>query len=355
MKKANLIIIILVLGLSSGCAKKFKKEGRELIEHQASTIRFLGYKQSVKVNVSPQEIEQYYFNPQNLASSLVGGDIKAEVISGDKFEKIGDRMVVEGRISGIKFLITAILVSHQPGEKFSFIYQLGDQAMGIIRYQLKPLAQGTKVMIQSETEEISPFLEELFQGLKITEKVVKGGDLAVAQMQAHFDPSLKVEEMMAGGLRGEFYDAFWDYHQASIRINAEPEKVWEALKDPKFWEYFEQRAKSKVSPCFYEMAPGPCPLQVEMLGYNLPINSFLGSVNQKKTEVTYYWEDIVRMQFSIKPEENGSLFSVGYTLAPLDLTSPDALNLALNLLPQLPKMVEERILIVVKNYVEGNV
>jgi len=77
-------------------------------------------------------------------------------------------------------------------------------------------------------------------------------DLAVAMVQAEFDPGLDPKSLTEKGIRGEISEKFFQAYQASIWINATPDKAIKRGLDPdNFREIIAASQIGGIAECFF--------------------------------------------------------------------------------------------------------
>jgi len=350
--KFQLITLGLIFAVSLvQCVKKTPPTGG-LVEHQAYANKFWGYRTSVLVKAGPAEIEEYNLDAGNLIQS--GGNVGLKIASGDKFEKIGDRVVYQSEMMGATFTISCVLVKNDPGKSQVFVCLVNEGMMAFIRYQMTPLEQATKLTIEFEVEEANALLEEIIEQARLKEIIMKLQDEAIARLQTHFDPSLKREELLISGLKGEYYDKMYPAHQASIWIDAPLSKVAEYIASPAFTEMMKQNFNIDFGRAFMDQKPGTYRLAVNFLGNETHPDAFILSY-QKEKRILAYWTAKLnsRIQILTRARQGGTEFTIAYmTESPPTVTMELAQIVLNNAL--IPNYVESA-LIEIKAAVEGAV
>lgn len=337
--------ILFLLGFA-GCMKRVKEFPKGTVQIEPYTTQVKGYRTTVKVKTDAQTLDQYLRNPEIL--EMTAGLTKIEKVSGEKFQDLGDTAQYEIKVLRFSFRVKAILIYHKPGQEIWYASQ-GGKAITIFRFKMKEESEGTRLTMSCESlEEGDTSFKELAKLIDFFDLISKGFETALAEIQAHFDPSLNASELLAKGIRGEFYEAIFTGHRAQIFINAAPDQALESLKRPEFWEFFEEKTEIRISPCFYQLQPGPCPVQVGALRYDL----IQGPHYQGKMIFNYYYSGDSRFQASLRPEGEGTALTFFYLSPPPDYTSSDILSLALNYKKN--QELVEKMLVLVKDWVEGN-
>ncbi len=342
---------MICLAIISSCAHLGKEEKPGLVQHESSSVRCLGYKMTVRAKTSPQEIEQYLLNPDNLSAKT--GAYEFAKVSGGKMEKLGDTVKFKFEVAGLSFPLKFTLVNWIPGEEILYLGQADIGVMGFLRFKFKKMEDGTKVTLTYGQEDTKSFLGELSDVVNITEAMAKLFEVEVAQGQAYFDPSLKPEQLLEQGMRGEFYDSFFQYYKVSVWINASPKKVNSYILDPKTWEAWKEKFGHDFGPCVGREYSGPCRARLKILGVDYEFNSFMLSFKNADHSISYWVSDqiIARSQLLMKPEQGGCRFTAIYTMELPPAISQEGGGLLVSML-QLPKYLEQ-LLIDIKNGSEG--
>jgi hypothetical protein len=355
MKRFALAAMILLLALGLGCAKKqMKLEEPSIIGAESLTKRYKGYRTTVEVKAGVKELETVLLNPRimQMSTSLM----KIEFVSGEKFAKLGDR--VEYKISsfGLGFNVRAILIHYEPGREIWYSGQ-GGTGIFLFRFHIEDQGQTTRLTLSCELlEEGSSDFQRLTQLVDIYKLIAQGFDGAIANIQVQFDPSLKKDELLARGIRGEFYESFYVGHQVSMHVDATGEEIFRVFQDPSFWAEFEQKAGVKVGPCFYAIKPGDnpgvCPLRVKLFGDDLVLDTVLSAHSFEKYTFNYfYWGDS-RFQFVFDFSEQGGTDIILFYLTPSsNLTNPAMLNVAMNF-EKIPDAIKTSLLPLIKSRAE---
>jgi hypothetical protein len=353
MKKYLCMALIAMLSASLSCAHFKKKESKTQVTHQDFTPHFVGYKVSVKTKTAPQQLEEYLLDPKNLEANK--GAFKVKILSTKKLEKLGDRIDLRFDVAGIHFPGQLILVDRKPGEKIMLIGQIQIGAMAKMTLDFTKLADGTKVTIAYEVEDVTSMIGSLADIVNFKDVIAKVTEEELARCQAHFDPSLNMDELMASGYRGEFYDTFFQGHTVSVWINKPPKKIMEYLANPKSWESWKERTGNDFGACIAVENPGPCPMRLNAGGVKVPLTSY--SASFKYAEHSYAYSImgglVIRIRINLKPENGGSVLTFSYLMElPVNLSEEGGALLVR--IMQVPKFLEE-IMVMMKSDLEGTV
>lgn len=354
MDSKRIFIAAVIIGLISGwgCASlKKKQETSGQIQHQDRTLRFTGYKLAFKVKATPEEIGQYLQDFENL--DVDAGLYKFRIYSKEKMGKLGD--FAEGRveIAGVFIPGKIYFVRHRPGAEDWFVFWGKYGGAGILRYTYKQVDGGTKVTVRYEVGELDSFMTRVAAGANLQGAISKIVEKAVARAQVHFDPSLKESELLEKGIRGEFFDSYYQGHEASVWIKAPPAKVEKYLRSPDTWEVFDQKYGIDLGQCPSYTKPYPCPVRLKILGPDYDIDSIL--VSYKPTEeIVSYWVSsqlVSRMMITLKAEQEGTRLVFSYAMEMPTAMSQEGGLLLVNMarVPEtMGKMLND-----VKTYTEG--
>ena len=343
MKKALIFGIIFGLLLGSTCAKKKPVGG---VEHQSRSVPFTGYKITVEVKARPEQVEEWLLDFRNL--DLPAGAYRMRVLSGNQMEKLGDSVDGRVEIAGVGIPGKVILIYRKPGSEMWFLFNGKSAGLGILRYYFKEIPSGTRVSMKFEVGELDPFLKSLAEG-SLRQAIAGIVEKAIAAGQAHFDPSVTPEQLMEKGIRGEFYDTFYQGHQAAVWINARPKKVADYLVNPETWEKYRGRYGLDFSKCMVAENAKPCPMKFKVFGMDYDINTFPTSYKYADNSESFWVakQMIARFKITLRPERGGTRLTVDYIMELPPSFSQEGGTLLMNIL-QIPDLLG-RLLVNVKN------
>jgi len=351
MKKTLAIIMGVIFLFGAHCAHLRKKPSTG-VEHQSATARFIGYKVTVRVKATPRQVEEYLLKPENLTAKA--GIYELEMASKNQTMRMGEACHFKFKVAKMSFPCNFTLVYLKPGEELWFLGQADIGVMGLIRFHYKAMEGGTRIVVNYENEDPDTVVGGLAEAVNLPEAIVRLIEVEVAKGQEHFDPSVPVSELLKKGLRGEFYDAFFQSHQASVWLNAPPHKVQEYLYDPQSWVLLREKYEMfDFGPCFINGDPGPCPVRVKIRGMTFDFDSF-PAPSKYGENLSAYWVNrmgIVRVNFTLKPEQGGTRFSFADMLELPSGITEEGGNLMMTIM-QVPATVE-KVLLGVKNEIEG--
>jgi hypothetical protein len=345
--------MLLLLGFT-GCVKKVEAPiAPGALTVEPFTARVQGYRTMVQVKAGPAELEKYLMDPKIL--EMTTGLFTMSQVSGRQFENIGDSAEYDIAVFGFSFRIKAILIHHRPQKEIWYAAQ-GGKAVMIFRFKMEPVDDSTHLSLSCETlEEGDESFKKLTKLINFYDLLAKGFETVLANLQVHFNPALSADQLLKEGIRGEFFEAIYTGHRASMLLEATPEQIVKTFSDPAFWSYFEQNTGARVGACFYEFSPGPCPVAFAALGFSEPLSLIRGPYNPARNIYNYYYLGDSRFQVSFTPLESGSgaLFNFFYEEPPPDWSSSAIASMVLRY-GKAPELVEN-LMGLVKNYVEGRV
>jgi len=352
MNKIKLLAVIACVASCLNCAHLKKKQAPQaLVQHRSSTVRFIGYKLAVRTKASPQEVEEYLLNPANIEAKA--GAYEFKMVSQNKLEKLGDDASFKFEVAGLSFPLKFTMVYRKPGEEIWWLGQADIGVMGFLRFKYKEMEGGTRLDLTYENEDPDTFVGGLTEAINLQEAIVRLLEVEIAKGQEYFDPSMKVEELLEKGLRGQFYDSFFQTYEASIRINASPKKVSEYLYDPQTRLILKEKYGLDFGSCFFTGEPGPCPAKLKVMGLEYDFDCFPAAHNYGKN-ISAYWVSrllIARVNMSIKPEKGGSRLTMAYEMELPSRISQEGGSLLMSVMA-VPDYLEKD-LIVIKNDLEG--
>jgi len=344
--------MMIALALTSGCNKKTTVKTQSPVEQESYTVRFTGYKITVKIKATAAELEKYLLDMKPLERTTKTYKLKM-IGAKTTLSKPGDTVDLKMDIAGLSIPGKALLVKYQPGSEIWVILCGKFGGTGIIRFNLKEVSDGVKLTMKFEFGET----EALFGAVNLQDSfqqtIMNLVETTIAKGQANFDKSVSAEQLLEKGIRGESYETFYNGHRANIWINASTAAVDKALKNPGLWDDLNKKGIADMGQCVILARPEPCPIRLKIVGFDFDINSF--HVIYKPGElISAYWVSdlvIAHCQFLFKPERNGTRFSFVNVLEVPQAMSPEGTNILMNM-ANFPGYME-KVLIEIKNNVEG--
>jgi hypothetical protein len=355
MKKSALALLALLLAFGFGCVKKkVAVETPSIIGEESLTRHFKGYRTTVEIKARAAELEQRLLDPGLLQFST--SLMKIELVSGKRFAKPGDRVDYKVSALNFGFKVRATLIHYLPGREIWYAGS-GGSAIMLFKFSLDEQGTVTRLNLSCELlEKGGSDFQTLEQLVDLYKLIAQGFESVIANLQVQFDPSLKKDELLAKGIRGEFFESFYVGHQVSEHIEATGAQVFSVFQDPAFWAEFERVSGVKAAPCFYQIsedsAPGACAVSVPLFGDALVLDTVLSAHSIERYTFNYfYWGDS-RFQFVFDFSEQGGTDLVLFYLTPsANLTNPEMLNLALNF-EKIPGLIKTRFLPLIKQRAE---
>jgi hypothetical protein len=354
------IILPTLLIMAADCAHLPQKPSASTgVVKTASTIRFTGYTTTVEIKGSPEEVGKYLLDPGNLfVSGFKYNKLKYEIPSPKILEREGDTFYYYLSFAGLRTHMMGILTTYKPGEEVAIFFT--DPERGVLadlHLYLEPFQGGTKVRLTYENEDVSPGLQEIQETLNVHELLAQFLEWAIAEGQHHFNPSLKPEDLLKKGIRGEFYDPIYDAYKETIWIQAPPKKVYEYLSDPALKKY-DAEYGSWMGKLFFNDGKGPVPAKINTEGINLDL---IGYPGQSVRGGNYGYHStcflisrsgvIAKPQVTVKAKNGGTELTINYLISSSKVDPSDLYGLAM-LETQLPSPIE-KFLVAVKRDMEG--
>lgn len=338
MRKVLIFGAVLSLLLSAACAKKAGKKPSGVV-HQSSTVRFTGYKITVEAKAPPAEVEQWLRDWRNLDAAA--GPYRLRILSQNKIEKLGDSVDGRVEIAGVGMTGKIILVHRKPASQLWFLFNGARTGLGMLRYEFKEIPAGTRVSLRFEVGELDPFLAGL-AGDSLQQAVGRLMEKGIANGQAYFDPSLSAEELMARGIRGEFYNTFYQGHRTEVWINSPPEKIADYLLNPDVWQAYKEKYGTDFSKCMVSASAEPCPMKFKIFGMDYDITSFPTSYQYADNSVSFWLakQMIARFKILLQPESGGARLTVDYIMELPPSFAQEGGPLLMNII-QIPSMLEQ--------------
>ena len=353
-----LMMIVLALGLS--CANLPKRQiAATGVVKTASTIRFTGYTTTVEIKGSPEEVGKYLLDPKNLfVSGFKYNKLNYELPSPKILEREGDTFYYYLTFAGLRTHMMGILTTYKPGEEVAIFFT--DPERGVLadlHLYMEPFQGGTKVRLTYENEDVSPGLQEIQETLNVHELLAQFLEWAIARGQQHFDPSLKPEDLLKKGIRGEFYDPIYDAYKETIWIQAPPKKVYEFLTGSALKKY-DAEYGSWMGKLFFNDGHGPIPAKINTGGININLIGYPGQ-STRGGKPGYHSTGflvsstgmIAKPQVTVKAKNGGTELTINYIISSSKVDPSDLYGLA-KLETQLPMPIE-KFLLGVKQDLEG--
>jgi len=339
---AALAVAALAFG---GCARKIPKQGAQ-VTHEPSTVKFWGYKVTVLVAATPEELEGYITDADKLKQEV--GGIKIERVSGERMTKIGDSSNYVIKVPGLPVPYRLTMIHYQPLQEIWYMSETANEFLvSVLRYQMKKVKDGTILTVRFELQEPQgPLLKQVSEQLNLQALMVKGTEQGTAMIQAYFDKSLTLDGLMKKGLRGEYYVSFFSAEKVGAFINAPPEKVHKYLTSPETWGKWEDSYKVyNMGQCLTSLASGACEAKINIMGAEYKLDFMSANYEPGKYTSCYFTSPVAgvgRVQTFLKPKAGGTDLSIEY-MVQISQTAPAATELLVNL-SQLPRTVEQIIL-----------
>jgi len=314
---------------------------------ESSTVKFWGYKLTVLVDATPEQLEAYITDTGKLKQEVSGVRID-QVSASRKMEKVGDSADYAIKIPGYAVSYRLTMIHYAPLQEIWYMTEISNELLvSVLRYQMKKVKDGTLLTVRFELEEPrSGLLKTIAEQINLQSLMVKGTEQGTAMIQAWFNKSLTVEGLLKKGLRGDYYVTFFSGNRVSSWIDASPQRVDEYMTSPETWARWEEQFKIRnMGPCLTAASEGACRAEITIMGIGYKLNFFNASYDPGKFTSSYFTSPIAgvgRLQTFIKPRDKGADLSIEYMIQ-ISQSSTGATELLVSL-SQLPKIIQEIVL-----------
>jgi len=238
-----------------GCQKSKKpvlKPGAEGVAQESYPVRIWVYKTNFTVKESPAKLVSYFLKDLDWTKRFSGmlsfkvTDAGADMDLGQAGKSVG----VTAKVMGINFPCKVVNIKYVPDREVWLMVLTGENWM-LVRLDAKPAPTGAFVTLNALAY-MSPNLSAVADNLQLAKVIASKLDLAVAMVQAEFDPGLDPKSLTEQGLRGEMAEKFFQAYQASVWINAAPAQVIKRGLDPEnFRQILAASQIGGVAECFF--------------------------------------------------------------------------------------------------------
>jgi hypothetical protein len=337
----GLVICLAALMVVSGCeAAKNRKAASEEVSINSYTTLLSGYRQTVTVKASVEELLIYISQPGSVAVQ--------DVEFGESFPAAGE----EAFGPGMSFLFTFRMGVVVPGRMIAIKLDLDGMwwAQDHTRFSLQqwdfaPAEDGIRVTFKTLDDVPDAWWVPLIEMMLEREYWYENSDLLLAGIQAHFDPSLDAQELVSYGIRGEAYQTLLQVHETSIWVRTPPEEVGRYLASPVHLAPLVGESKDG---CLSRDLPDDrvlyCIAEAESAGHSLTIENFgIAHVEDKKLVRRIYQVAlglVGYVEVTLKPEMSGTRIIIELNWEMPDSMSPDGMEQAL-FLATLPRRLQD--------------
>lgn len=334
------------------------------LEAKSYTIMLEGYKETVTVNATHEELAEYITSSEAvmLRDFLIGPTYPAQ----------GETEMGAGG----SFLFRYQLVVLIPGREI-FIKR-DDKSVYMIRdfpvrnqqkWEFEPASDGTGLTFKQSTEMLDAWWIKMLEPLAPPRYWKEMSDRMLAEIQAHFDPSEDPRELTKHGFRGEDYETVMQAHEVSTWMPASLEDVHDYLNHPE--KPYLQVGKSGDD-CLTRPLPLDralrCTTTIEQGGREIAIDSFgidhvcgdYGGNSCLKLDMTVkdkvtkkgiifrsYYQVVLDLvgylEIKIEPEKGGTRLNLKWNWEMPVAGSPHALDQML-FLAEIPKRAEQTVI-----------
>ena len=364
--KSHVLLRVMVCAalLCPGCQKirsLFIKTPVDQIVTESYGVRVMGYEQTVTIRATPKELSNLLNDPQKMSTILFSGVGDEEAMtSSEPLEptRTGTCFPTDIKVMGVE-IPGQLIVTRVEEDRILWILWDNPYVFQIQRWDNKPIKEGTRLTMRLDTEiprgGVLAGLVDALGSMGLADEPLKGIDLMLAKIQAHFDPSLDPEELVALGIRGEIYDALFQVHEARTWIDASAEQVLN-------WVTKAENGKKILSELTIDEHHFTM-LEKAAIGETIYAHSLFeaGLLKAKIDLFTVKKEDSLRMYYSVlgqmgfiefqaEPENGGSLVTARITMEIPGPLSPQGME-QLMFATGIHKMLLER-LVLIKTEVE---
>ncbi len=322
---------------------------------ESYTMRFTGYKRTATVKASMEELTEYISDPRNLGIKMLQSEKQDRPIGSLLSSPVpaGTSLPLKLKVMGLNIKAHNILVKSDMDNRWMVIDN--PYVFVIVRLALRPGNKRTRITIIAEYEiperGVLAQLGKVVDFEKVATESLKEMDQALTRVQAHFDPDMDPDEVLALGLQGESYQTLFQVYESRVWVDASPREVEEWLARPENTPLLLQglRAKSAdqdyltifhqtpVGEVIYFPAVMEGPLKVELDTFNVKESA------DKITNERLYWTGpgIVGMMLrELQPEAGGTGIRWKFISEMPGPMSPAAMDLMFTL-AQVPKRMQE--------------
>ncbi len=367
MRKAVVLLAGLVIAANAGGCQKIKgifvRPPPEGITQETYTILLAGYEHSVFVKGTQDDIFRFVSNPANHGLRYLKiGEGESPILEEDKPLGLGESLNVKIGMMGVE--VKGKIISVNSGKDRHWLVIDNPYTFMTQRWDFEPVKGGTRLTLRMDYQipekGVAGQLGRFVDFTEISRVALSDIDFIIAKIQAHFDPSLDVEELLSFGLRGESYEAMLQAYDSRIWVDSPPEEVESWVLDPDNFSMIlkEFSVERDTTTRFQQMPAGEVLYIPASLHLGAIRNSTdLFAVKDKKGRETIYrlyftlLNNLGMMEFRLGPERGGTL--INYFMAheiPSSITS-EAMEVIL-FTTGVPKLLKKRGLMI-KNGVEG--
>jgi hypothetical protein len=356
-------LVLVTLGLAgSGCPamkKLFLKPPAEGVLESSSTLHLVGYEQAVTVKAAPEQLGDFISDPDSFhLPGIELGEGKRLFAGGTGPYELGSGFPVTLKMKGIEIKGRVIII-HSDAENTWTVVD-NDYIFNVQRWQYQPVKGGTVFRLKMEYEVPSSAetlgLDKLLGISDLMGNALKQIDLALAQVQAHFNPALDPEQLTALGLRGESYETMLQTYQTSVWIDSSPERIlaWLMQEDHFNKVMLVLHIEDEHLRRFQEAAVGSiiyAPAQFEYGMIKRPADVFAIKGETALRIYTAVFDRIAMLQTTLDPEWGGTRLTSRLAVE-LPVTGNPELMDNMFVIAGIPQVMREGVLIL-KEEVEG--
>lgn len=278
---------------------------------QSDALVFRGYRTTITVKADPEQVMDFFRDPNRLAKLGVFTSVKRDQGRGDLTE-IGQKVQVRMRVRGVEFPVTFInLKAAHEKNRHEFWVANSHPFMELQRWQATPAAEGTELRVELFSEEARNWAGRAVNSEELFADFCAVLDQALANLQAQFDPGFDRQAALSQGLRGEKINVLFKVQTAERRIRARPAQVFKYLKEHNNYAAILGDTPLNAE-CRGNLDLAYCPLRSTIAGREWPVNQFIAGyrVNEEITSILVWSDYLAIVQWKIQPREGGRAASV---------------------------------------------
>ena len=348
------LLAFVAAGLFSAWAGAASRPPAPEVAQTSYTLRLMGYEQTITIRTSPAELSAFLNDPAN-ASSLFSSALdtqSGQAIPPDQPPPgLGGCLPAPVKLLGMEIPGWLILVRVQEHQLLWIVWD-NPYLFQVQRWQSWPVEEGTRLTLKIDSEIPQQgwlgWAVRIFNFESLSRQVFKGVDLMLARIQDHFDPSLKAEDLVAVGLRGDYYEAFMQAHEVQTVIPAGVAEVEAWIRNP------EHQSLALLQPgneCLYQPVGPEAALYCSVVpGFGnglITLDTFSREMKTKKqyTRRVYFTdqEQVGFLELDARSEGKGTRLLIRYATEIPNATSDQNMDQLL-FLAGLPPLLEAQAL-----------
>ncbi len=360
----RLLALVLVSGLFLACpgCQKIKDLVRRPVPerpvHESKPLRVYSYTSTVIVKATPEELVDYYAKDLSWVS-----EIEVEFprgVEGIDMTRVGQWVDMKFTMIGMEFLTRVVTLRYKQNQELWLMY-LTNGSWVLMRMNFEPVEGGSKIFLDvvgKSSRSMGGFLETF----RLAEHAAASIDWFMATVQAHFDPEMDVDKVLAPGLRGNLTRTLLQSHQVKLWIDKSPEQVERWALDPdngpsviREFEVEESYYKKASRISEGEVVHGAGELKVANVDSKADI--FITKIKSNKgAHIRMYMVSLGAYAITdvvMNRQRQGTMLTITMSFQVPESISPEGLDLLLAL-AGVPARLKQRVLLIKKGVEAGN-